>query len=362
MTAFLLNEWLQRWRTLSMNLAGSTGPAWALKDLVKLGSFEDLDQIELGYSSIEGSEELRLAIARVHNLDPAWIVVTNGATEAFHLIFAALGKRGRQMVLPAPCYPALPAIAAMHGLTTKPYLLERENHFELDVEQLLDLIVAGTTAFVVVNTPHNPTGTVFSRPAGVNLAHLLEGKGIPLVVDEVFHPIYHREGVASLAGSRNVIQVGDLSKALSLPGLRIGWIIDPDPDRRSLVLETRGYMSLGSSPLLEQLALFALRGRQQLVQRTMAATAKNLENLRRFMFRNGELLSWVPPQGGMTAFPWFRDGRSSRSFCERLVTKDVLLVPGDCFGMPDCVRIGIGCEPVIFEAALNVIENELAKS
>ena len=55
-------------------------------------------------------------------------------------------------------------------------------------------------------------------------------------------------------------------------------------------------------------------------------------------------LGFVKPEGGTVSFPWFRDGRNSRSFCETLAGAGVLVAPGDCFGMPDHVRIGFGAQ------------------
>ena len=279
-----------------------------------------------------------------------------------HLICAVLGKPRRYVLLPVPGYPAVSAIAQMHHLSVCTYTLCRDNQFRINEDQILSLAAARATAFVVVNTPHNPTGAVVDQLTSLRLAERLATKAIPLVVDEVFHPVYHGDGVASAAGNANVILVGDLSKALSLPGLRLGWIIDPNAERRSHFQRTRGLMSLGGSPLLERLGVIALRGRHKIIKLTAKAAASNLEQLRHFITRHCDILGWVPPEGGLVAFPWFHDGRDTRQFCELLATKGVSLVPGDCFGMQEFMRVGIGCEPEIFEAGLKAIEQELANS
>lgn len=360
MNAFLLNDWLQRWRNLDMNLAGSTGPTWKLRDLLQSGFAEKFAQTELKYASLGGSEELRQEIAEMHGVDPDWVVVTNGATEALHLICAVLAKPGGHVLLPIPGYPAVSAIAQMHHLSIRTYTLCRDRQFKINEHQILALAAARATAFVVVNTPHNPTGAVTDQSTSLGLARRLEKDAIPLVVDEVFHPVYHGAGGISVAGCANVILVGDLSKALSLPGLRLGWIIDPNAERRSHFRRTRGIISLGGSPLLERLAVIALKGRHKIVKSTAKAAASNLEQFQHFIARHCDILGWVPPEGGLVAFPWFHDGRDTRQFCELLATKGVSLVPGDCFGMQEFMRVGIGCEPEVFEAGLRVIEQELA--
>jgi aspartate/methionine/tyrosine aminotransferase len=79
------------------------------------------------------------------------------------------------------------------------------------------------------------------------------------------------------------------------------------------------------------------------------------------MARVPDVLSWAPPQAGVLAFPWFADGRNSRPFCEHLTSKGVLVVPGDCFGTPDHVRIGFGSQHDGIHGALDIFEAELRR-
>ena len=178
-------------------------------------------------------------------------------------------------------------------------------------------------------------------------------------MDEVYHPVYFGEPNRSAAAIENAIVLGDMSKALAMPGMRIGWIIDRDAERRERIVNARSHLSVGSSPILEALALHALRNRDAVLQRTRTVAAANLASLVRFVDEMGDLLNWVPPQGGLQAFPWFRDGRDSRPFCERLVERGVLLTPGDCFGMRDHVRAGFGSQADGIDAALDIVRREL---
>ncbi len=88
------------------------------------------------------------------------------------------------------------------------------------------------TVAVIVNTPHNPTGSVMVPGEVARLSAALPARGVPLIVDEVYHPLYFGEPLPSTAGIENVLVMSDLSKVMSLPGLRKGWIIDPDTSRR----------------------------------------------------------------------------------------------------------------------------------
>jgi aspartate/methionine/tyrosine aminotransferase len=141
-------------------------------------------------------------------------------------------------------------------------------------------------------------------------------------------------------------------KAASLPGLRTGWIIDADAERRRRAIDARGYFTVSGSPVLEAITVHALRHRDVVLGRSRSVTSRNLATLAAFMENHGDVMSWVRPQGGTIAFPWFADGRNSRAFCSELAGQGVLVVPGDCFGAPKHVRVGLGAEADGFAEAI----------
>jgi aspartate/methionine/tyrosine aminotransferase len=105
----------------------------------------------------------------------------------------------------------------------------------------------------VTNSSHNPTGALLRWDDCISLSLTLRAKGIPLLVDEVFHPVYFSGANPTAAGLENVVVIGDVSKAFSMLGLRIGWIVDPDGDRRNRIIRARSYISLCGSPISEAL-------------------------------------------------------------------------------------------------------------
>lgn len=356
---FLMHEWLEGHEDMPFNLARSRGPLWTLGELLQLGDAKpDLERLILGYAPSEGAGALRSLIGEYLDVDPDWVVVTNGASEAFALAVTVLARPGGNIVLPQPSYPGFGGAAAASYLDVRPYRLAREARFQFDGEAVQDL-VDGETIMVVANSPQNPTGGLLPRADAALLAARLGERRVPLLVDEVFHPIYFDADRPSSAGLENVIVIGDMSKALSLPGLRIGWVVDRDPVRRSAIATARSYLSLGGSPILEALAVHALKNRAAILARARSVAERNLAALSQFMARVPDVLNWVPPQAGVLAFPWFTDGRNSRPFCEQLTSKGVLVVPGDCFGVADHVRIGFGSQDDGIHGALDIFEAEL---
>jgi aspartate/methionine/tyrosine aminotransferase len=108
--------------------------------------------------------------------------------------------------------------------------------------------VESSTCLVLVNTPHNPTGSVMAAADLKRLAASLADRGIAMLVDEVYHPLYFESSSLSAARLPGAIVVSDFSKALSLSGLRIGWIIDADARRRERLVNLRSYFTVSGSP------------------------------------------------------------------------------------------------------------------
>jgi aspartate/methionine/tyrosine aminotransferase len=363
---FLLDQWLATYEFASppirYNLASSTGPRWSLGDLLALGDsggLKDLGELRLSYTKPQGSDELRQQVAALHDVDPDWVVITTGASEALSALYCLAAEPGASITLPFPSFPAMPVMARAWGLGVSTYALDRANGFKQSAERVL-AAVGESTRLVLVNTPHNPTGSVMPYAELARLAASLEHRLIPLVVDEVYHPLYHDAAPSvSAAKLANTIVVGDLSKALSLPGLRIGWVIDRDARRRERLIDLRSYFTISGSPLTEAIAAHALANRDEILGRVRAVAAANLVALTDFMNAHADTLAWVAPAGGTTVFPWLRDGSDAKELCVALAAAGVLFAPGYTFDAPEHFRLGFGAQAEGFAQALNIVSDTL---
>jgi aspartate/methionine/tyrosine aminotransferase len=360
---FLLDHWMAKHDfaepPIAFNLASSTGPRWSVADLVGLGGGGlDLSPCVLSYAPSAGSRPLREAVADFHGVDPDWVVLTTGASEALLAFLCVAERQGGNIVVPDPAYPAYAAIAEVSRLGVRRYALSAAADFAQEADAVLAAVDLDTVA-VFVNTPHNPTGSVMSAEQLARLAGALAERGVPLLVDEVYHPLYFGTRQPSAAPLDGVIVVSDLSKAMSLPGLRTGWIIDRDAVRRRRVVDARSYFTISSSPLLEALATHALRHRDDILGRLQNVAAKNIALLAALIAGSDGVLSWSRPRGGTTSFPWFTDRRNSRPFCEALARRGALVAPGDCFGYPHHMRIGFAQQEDRFEFAVQRIDEGL---
>jgi aspartate/methionine/tyrosine aminotransferase len=365
---FLLDQWLAAHEFASppirYNLASSTGPAWTLGELLALGDGElgsALKDLKLLYAPPEGVRQLRQGIAEFHDVDPEWVLVTTGASEALSALYCLAAEPGASIVLPHPGFPGFAAMARAWGLGVTAYELDRTRGFA----QTADLVMAAVdraTRLVLVNSPHNPTGSVMPPAEVARLSALLAERGIPLIVDEVYHPLYFGDAVASTASMLNTIVVGDLSKALSLSGLRIGWLIDRDARRREQLINLRSYFTVSGSPITEAIAVHALTHRRTILARLEEVARTNLSRLDEFMNTQRSTLGWVRPCGGTVAFPWRLDDRDSRPMCEVLASNGVLVAPGDCFEAAAHFRVGFGAQAGSFQQALDIAAGSMPRS
>lgn len=347
---------------IRFNLASSTGPAWTLGELARLGggdprSFEDA---KLSYSPPQGSKLLRERIAARHGVDPDCVLVMTGASEALLALTCHFAAPGASIVVPRPVYPALPVMARAWGLGVREYVLDPVRGFAQDAATVLAAVDDSTRA-VFVNTPHNPTGSVMPGAEQAKLSAALSERGIALIVDEVYHPLYFGAPVPSASTLPGAIVLGDFAKALSLPGLRIGWLIDRDPARREALLDARSYFTISSSPLCEAIGAQALAHADAVLGRLESVARPNLALLTAFLERHQDVIAHAAPAGGTTCFPHLRDGRDARPLCAALAKGGVLVAPGDCFGMPAHMRIGFGAQREGYQQALEIFARVLAE-
>jgi aspartate/methionine/tyrosine aminotransferase len=362
---FLLDHWLAAHEfadpPIRYNLASSTGPGWTLAELLHLGgdsARQEIDDLKLSYAPPQGGARLRQRIAALHGVDPDTVVVLTGASEALLALTCHFAGEGASVLLPQPCYPAVSVLAKAWGLGVRHYALDPSRGFAQTSAGVLEAVDASTRA-VFVNTPHNPTGSVMTADEQRKLAGTLADRGIALIVDEVYHPLYFSGAQPSAAALPSTIVLGDFAKALSIPGLRIGWLIDRDPVRRAAIIDARSYFTISGSPLTEAVGALALAHSPAILGKLHSIANTNLALLKVFMESHRDQLEFAPPAGGTTCFPRLRDGRNARPLCEALAKAGVLVAPGDCFDAPAHMRIGFGALREGYAEALGIFAGVL---
>ena len=352
---FLLDAWLDQYEhDIEFNLAASTGPTWTVNDILALGDDETRHRFlnhKLIYSRPAGANSLREAIAEMQRVPAESVQIVTGASEALVALMWLAAEPGANVIIPLPGFTTFSALPESLGLETRCYRMRRENGFLIDLDEIKRL-ADSKTKLILVNSPHNPTGATIGDDEMEALHNFTAEHGIQLVSDEVYHPIYHGRQVKSAARLPHATVIADLSKAFSIAGVRTGWMVEHDAQRRQQYWTARAYFSICNNTTGEILSEIAIRKRDVVLGKAQETATRNLKLLEGFMADHRHLLGWIPPRGGMTAFPWLVSGETDRLFCQAATEHGILLAPGDCFDTPSHFRLGFAAAGANFSEAL----------
>jgi aspartate aminotransferase len=209
---------------------------------------------------------------------PAQVVVSNGAKHSLHNVFTALCNPGDEVVIPAPYWVSYAELVKLTG--ARPVIVETQEQgdFKLTPAQLRAAITPRTTILLLCS-PSNPTGSMYSPEELGALADVVLERKLPVVSDEIYERlIYGRHRFASFATVRpglveRTITVNGVSKSYAMTGWRIGWTLSP-PEVASAMADLQSQETSNPSSVSQYAALAALQGPQQCVDTMLAEFAK----------------------------------------------------------------------------------------
>jgi aspartate/methionine/tyrosine aminotransferase len=331
------------------NLSASFAQPRGIVALLALepGAAERFAAQPLGYTAAFGGASLREAIAaRYEHVAPDEVVATCGGDDSLPSLFMALVQPGDHVVVPSPAYQPLAALAAWCGATVSSWAAEESAGWEPSLAALRRLL-RPETRLVVTNFPHSPTGFVPDRAYLDELIAMTDEAGVTLVGDEIYRglPLEENSEAPSLADlSARAVVVNGISKTFGLPGLRVGWIVTRDAAVLDAVRHVRTYLNGFIAAPSEFLATLAVRHADRIFTENLTLARDNLGTLRAFLERHRDRFDWVPPRGGVTAFPRWLGEESTTALSERLLRDHgLLLVPSAHFGGGERhARVGFG--------------------
>lgn len=310
----------------------------------------------LGYSEAPGSIELRTMLASTYReTGPDNILITTGAIEANFLLFNVLLEPGDHVVAVYPAYQQLYSVPRAIGCDVSLWKLRPEDGFRFDLDELKRL-VNSRTRLIVINTPHNPTGSILSPDEVRQVYELAESVGARVMSDEAYRWLDLPGGEELATPARDLgdsaASVGTFSKPFGLPGLRIGWIAAP-ADTIAECWAMRDYISLSPGKLNDALAVLALKHREKIRERTRGIVQQNLSTMDQWLQEHSGTVSWQPPRGGLLALMEYNLDIPSLDLANRLAEEySVMLAPGSAFGYEHRLRVGVGQTPEVFSQGL----------
>jgi len=329
-------------------LCSSDCEAMSIADLLSLekGAADKFQHVWLGYTESQGSPALRKEISNIYEtVQPEEILVHTGAEEAIFLFMHAVLEAGDHVIVHRPCYQSLTDVAKSIGCDVSEWQAREENNWALNMDELQKLIRPNTKV-IILNTPHNPTGYLMSKPDFEAVNKFAQENDLLLFSDEVYRESEYDPSTrlpAACDMGEHGVSLGVTSKTYGLAGLRIGWIATKNKKVYDAMASLKDYTTICNSAPSEFLAEVALRNRHKLVERNLGIIKNNLEIMDEFFIHHSSLFTWIRPQAGSMAFPKLLRG-DIEEFCDKVVRNaGVLLLPGTMYDdTGNHFRLGLG--------------------
>jgi aspartate aminotransferase len=319
------------------------------------------------YTAAAGIPELRQAIADKHKREnglaykPSQIIVSCGGKHSCYNVVMATCEEGDEVIIPAPYWLSYPEIVKLASAT--PVIIETSDktEFKITPEALRRAITPRTRLFVL-NSPSNPTGSVYTPEEIKALGDICVEKGVLILSDEIYeHLLYdgakHRS-VASFSPAHleHTIIIHGFAKAWSMTGWRLGWCAAPEPVAKAIDA-IQSHSTSNTTSFAQKGAVAALTGPQDHLPGWVAEFNKR----RTFAWQRLNSIpgiSCVNARGAFYLFPNIsKTGLKSSEFCARLLEKEkVAAVPGIAFGADDYLRISYATSMAMIEKGLERIE------
>lgn len=365
-------------------------PDFDTPEFIKDAAKESIDRNITRYSPVPGYADLKQSICNKlsseNGLDfkPSQIVVSNGAKQSITNAVMALVNPGDEVIIPAPFWVSYPQMVKLAGGVPVHVTAGIENDFKITPEQL-ESAITPRTRLLILCSPCNPTGSVYSHEELEALAEvLLRHEDVLVISDEIYEHLNYIGSHASLASvpgmKERTVLVNGVSKAYAMTGWRIGFIAAPEWIAKGCSL-LQGQYTSGPCSISQKAAQAAWDGDQTCVE-TMRQAFERRRDLIVRLAREIPGLEVNVPQGAFYLFPKCSgcfgktvcpstDGADS--WASRVIENStdfamflledahVATVGGDAFGGPECFRMSFALSDKLIEEAMHRIRNSVAK-
>jgi aspartate aminotransferase len=346
---------------------GAGEPDFDTPDHIKDAAIKALNDGFTKYTPASGIPELKDAIIekfrRDNGLDyaPSQIIVSCGGKHACYNLMMALCDPGDEVIIPAPYWLSYPEMVKLAG--GKPVILQTSDttHFKVSPDQLRAAINDRTRLFVL-NSPGNPTGSVYTPDEIKALGDVCVEHDILMLSDEIYeHLVYDgavHQSVASMSPEHqaHTIITHGLAKAWSMTGWRLGFLAAPQPVAK-VINAIQSHSTSNPTSFAQKGGVEALRGSQDHLREWLP----EFDRRRRYAHERLSAMpgiSCVNAQGAFYLFPNISaTGMPSSAFCEKLLEQSqVAAVPGIAFGADDYMRISYATSMENIEKGMDRME------
>ncbi len=355
---------------------GAGEPDFETPEHIKAAAIEAIRQGFTRYTPASGIPELKAAICyklRQENdlaYEPEQIVVSNGAKHCLDNVFAAILNPGDEVIIPAPYWVSYPELVKLNdgipiALETRP-----ENNYKASIEDLQRALTPRTKA-LVLNSPCNPTGQVYSREELTQIAAFAVHHQVLIVSDEVYEKLIYGNSehvsIASLSeeAKKMTITVNGASKTYAMTGWRIGYTA-AEKDVAKAIASIQSHAASNPNSIAQKAALAAITSSQECVESMRQAFSERRDYMVK-RINDMPYITCIEPQGAFYLFANLSGAFSKTFQGSRLEDSDhmaalllehyrIALVPGQGFGAPEYARLSYATSMENIREGMNRLE------
>lgn len=346
---------------------GAGEPDFDTPQHIKDAAIKALNEGFTKYTPASGTPELRQAIADKFKRDnglnykASQVIVSCGGKHSCYNVIIATCEEGDEVIIPAPYWLSYPEMVKL--ASAKPVILETSDRTEFKVTpEMLRQAITPRTRLFILNSPSNPTGSVYTPEEIKALGDVCVEKGVLIMSDEIYeHLLYDgatHKSVASFSQAHyeHTIVVHGFAKAWSMTGWRLGFLAAPEPIAKAIDA-VQSHSTSNPTSFAQKGAVAALTGPQDHLKTWLAEFSKR----RSFAFEKLNAIpgiSCVNAKGAFYLFPNIAGtGLKSSEFCARLLeTEKVAAVPGVAFGADDYIRLSYATSMANIQKGLERID------
>lgn len=336
---FTMGEISRLWNKAgAMNLHSSNPEPFTwdeLTELIGINPLLSLNNSTLEYTSSQGDVELRELIINQFYSDLRSaddVILTSGAQEGIFVLMNALLKPGDQVIGFTPCFEPLVQVAQETGADVNFLPLDSNNDWQINWHELEETI-NHNTKLLIINFPHNPTGTHITENEFNKLIDLCKKYDCWLFSDEVFRGLEHEPDDQLLAAVDlydKAVSMGVMSKSLALPGIRLGWLTIQNKKLKQSVMNVKAHLSICQSALDTQIAQIIIPQTNLILQRNRQIIKRNKNTLDQLLVNHQEL-HWHSPKAAATGFIQFKPHRADKVIKQWVDEYHFMVMPGRAF-------------------------------
>lgn len=308
------------------------------------------------YTAVDGIPELKAAIAlklkRDNGLEykPNQIISNNGAKHSLYNLFACTIQSGDEVIIPAPYWVTYPELVQYCGGTVVEIMTDDASGFKITPKQLKAALTP-KTKMLILTSPSNPTGAVYSREELTALGKALEGTNVIVASDEMYEKlIYDGEFTSAAAVSDDMFQrtvtINGLSKSVAMTGWRFGYMAAANTELIQATKKLQSQSTSNINSITQKAAIAGLNGDADADIEAMRVAFKARRDEAVKLFNEVDGLSVLSPAGAFYLFVNIKEISSdSMEFCKGLLEEQgVAVVPGIGFGSEGYFRFSFATD------------------